>query len=82
MLSFSRVLDDTAPGLLVRLVGGDIPAHVPDSTRRGCRGAPRRGAHPPPPAAEVARFYLATISAQDCSLKQTRPLTAQRRALR
>ena len=37
-------------------VGGHVPAHVPRSTAWCCVGAPRRGAHQPPPAHEVASF--------------------------
>lgn len=43
----------------VRPVGGDMPANVPRCTARCSVGAPRRGAPQPPPAPEVARFYLA-----------------------
>lgn len=38
----------------MRAVGGHVPAHIPGCTLKGKRGAPRRGAHQPPPAREVA----------------------------
>lgn len=55
----------------VRLVGGNIPAHQPRCTVGCGMGVPRRGAHQPLAAHEVARFYLAPNPADDSAALNT-----------
>lgn len=55
----------------VRPVVGHMPDHIPRCTAWCGVGAPRRGAHQPPPAHEVARFYLAPIPADDSATLNT-----------
>lgn len=51
-------------------VGGNIPAHIPRSTVWCGVGAPRSGVQQPPPAHEVARFYLAPPLADDSAIAE------------
>lgn len=48
-----------------------MPTHMPHRTVRCGVGAPRSGVHEPPPAHEVARFYLAPNSADDSATLNT-----------